>query len=69
MRILFPDFVDISSLVSKFQGEAGAPIKARAQLQPNLVNPANSVSFADIGHAVSSFQGVPYPFAGPSECP
>ncbi len=64
-----PNFQDISSIVGKFQGAPTAPIKARAQLQPNLPDPNAGVSFQDVFTAVSAFQGATYPFSGPVSCP
>ena len=64
-----PDFSDISSLVDKFRGLAGAPVKARAMLQPNQPDPNLSVGFGSISAAVDAFLGRPYPFEGPVACP
>ena len=64
-----PNFSDISGVVSKFQSLPGAPMKVRAQLQPNVPDPSLAVSFADISQAVDAFRREPYPFAGPTDCP
>ena len=64
-----PDFLDIGSLVAKFQAKHDAPIKARAQLQPNIPDPTQRVDFKDIAAGVDAFLGKPYPFAGPQPCP
>lgn len=64
-----PNFQDVSAIVAKFQGVPSAPIKARAQLQPNVPNPSAPVAFLDVSMAVSAFQGTLYPFSGPVSCP
>jgi hypothetical protein len=63
-----PDFLDITAIVSKFKAEPDAPIKARAQMQPNVPNPLLPVDFVDISIVVDAFKGEPYPLAGPSDC-
>jgi len=66
-----PDFADISALVSKFLADPGAPIKALAQLQPNVVFPMRPIDFNDISGAVSAFLGTSYAsqYPGPCVCP
>ncbi len=64
-----PDFLDISSIVAKFQAIPGAPSKARSQLQPSVPNPLQPISFMDIAAAVDAFSGSDYPYAGPTNCP
>lgn len=64
-----PNFLDISSLVAKFQKLAGSVEKPRGQLQPNAVDPSNNVDFADISVDVDAFRGEDYPFSGPVACP
>jgi len=66
-----PDFSDVAALVRKFTAAPDAPIKAVAQLQPNVVFPNRSVDFKDISADVSAFVGVPFPslFPGPCVCP
>ena len=66
-----PDFNDIAATVQKFLAAPGAPIKAMAQLQPNVVFPDRSIDFKDIAADVSAFVEVPYAsmFAGPCTCP
>jgi len=63
-----PDFRDISALVDAFLAAPGAPIKAQAQLQPNVPDPDNSVDFHDISDGVSAFLGEAYPYVGPNTC-
>jgi len=68
-----PDFRDISAVVAKFVGDLSAPIKAAAQLQPNVVDPMDPVNFKDIAAAVSAFLGAPFDellgITGPCDCP
>jgi len=64
-----PDFNDISSVVRKFLASPDAPIKASAQLQPDVVSPNHQVNFKDIADDVSAFVGDPYPYFGPCTCP
>jgi hypothetical protein len=63
-----PDFGDVSSLVAKFRGVIGAPIKARALIAPNDVfgniNDATmgvDVGFTHISQCVDAFRGARYP--------
>jgi len=69
--VLQPDFKDISAVVQKFQSSPTAPIKALAQLQPNVVFPMRSISFKDIAAAVTGFLSVAYEdvMIGPCVCP
>ena len=66
-----PDFADISSIVGKFLASPGAPIKALAQLQPNVVFPSRPIDFKDIAGAVSAFLGTSFAsqYPGPCVCP
>jgi len=66
-----PDFTDIASVVLKFLAEPDAPIKALAQLQPNVVFPTRAIDFKDIATAVNAFLGTPYAslYSGPCVCP
>ena len=64
-----PNFTDISAEVEAFKRVSEAPSKTRVQLQPDSPNPANPISFSDIGKVVEGFKQVPYPFAGPAQCP
>ncbi len=70
---LQPDFKDISGIVAKFLGTSSAPIKASAQLRPNVVFPNRSVNFKDIAADVGAFLGVAYAddvaILGPCTCP
>ena len=68
-----PDFNDIAGSVQKFKASPGAPIKALAQLQPNVVLPSRAINFKDIAATTSAFIGTAYvdtvPNAGPCTCP
>jgi hypothetical protein len=66
-----PDFKDISAVVDKFIADPLAPIKARTQLQPNVVFPTRPISFKDIAAAVGAFLGTAYSdeMFGPCVCP
>jgi len=63
-----PDFNDIAAVVQSFADGALAPNKPRAQLQPDVPVPSESVDFRDIAAAVAAFVGNSYPFAGPGSC-
>jgi len=68
-----PDFKDIAATVAKFQANPAAPIKALAQLQPNVVFPGRALDFRDIAAGVAAFMGTSYagsiPGSGPCVCP
>jgi len=61
------DFVDVSGVVDKFKNSAGAPIKSRTDVAPDVPN--RVVDFVDIPGVVDAFRGRPYPYNGPDECP
>ena len=65
-----PDFNDIAALVQKFlaAGPATAPIKAVAQLQPNVVFPGRPIDFKDIAADVQAFLGAAYSTVEPGPC-
>lgn len=64
-----PDPVDVVALVNKFRNQPGAPPKAVAQLQPNLVELNVDVGALDIVGAIDGFRGNAYPYSGPCPCP
>ncbi len=68
-----PDFNDIAGVVKKFTADPAAPIKAHAQLQPNVVLPDRPIDFKDIAAAVAAFVEVSYAVSfgatGPCACP
>jgi len=63
-----PDFVDISSEVTKFVGGLD-PTKVQALLRFNVPPVNDSIDFRDIANCVSGFVGDPYPYDGPCTCP
>lgn len=63
-----PNFQDIAATVEKYKSVPTAPIKARAQLQPDTPNPASNIGFSDIGACVNAYKQIPYPYAGPPVC-
>jgi len=68
-----PDFYDIAGVVEKFSAFPTAPIKASAQLQPNVVFPERPIDFRDIAAGVGAFVGDAYSvvpgMSGPCTCP
>jgi len=68
-----PDFNDIAGIVQKFVAAPTAPIKAFAQLQPNVALADRLIDFKDIAADVSAFVGTAYPdmpgITGPCACP
>lgn len=62
-----PDLADILLIVDKFLGDLTIP-KASVQLGGEIAEPASLIAIGDILHAVDSFLGRPYPFAGPTGC-
>ena len=63
-----PDFSDIASVHEKFQ-QLRSPLRASAELVPNLPDIYVAIDFNDVSAAVDAFTGSTYPFAGPSACP
>ncbi|MFQ5494208.1 MAG: S8 family serine peptidase, partial [Phycisphaerae bacterium] len=58
---------DVIAIVDKFGGRVGAPIKARADLEP--ATPDRLINITDAVEALDAFRGKPYPFAaGPPPC-
>jgi len=64
-----PDALDVVVEVSKFKACVGAPIKAIAQVQPNLLELNADVAAIDLATVVDAFKGLAYPFSGPCPCP
>ena len=58
---------DVVSLLDKFQGLPGAPVKARADLEPGI--PDMILNITDVTWAIDAFSGGSYPFAVPAGCP
>ncbi len=63
-----PSISDILSIVDKWLGNLN-PIKASAQLIPELLNPSLPVGIADILADVDAWLGTPYPFDISAACP
>lgn len=66
---LQPDINDVLAVVDKLLGLESAPVKARAQMQPNEPIPDQPVVIGDVLEIVDSFLGNAYPYSGPSACP
>jgi len=64
-----PDVTDVSQLVNKFKNLSGAPVKAIAQLQPNLPELNADINVLDILAVVDALKGTKYAFSGPCACP
>ncbi len=64
-----PNAIDVAQLVNTFKYIAGAPVHARAQLQPNLPELNASVNALDIVAVVDAVKGFAYAFSGPCPCP
>ncbi len=63
-----PDLGDVSALVDKFKGLAGAPIKARAALAGSVPDFGVDLGFDHISACIDAYKGRPYPNA-PLACP
>ncbi len=55
---------DVAAMLDKFRNLAGAPIKARCDVDPELVQ--QIVDITDIDRVLDAFRGFPYPFDPPS---
>ncbi len=64
-----PNALDVAAVVNKFKNLVGAPVHARAQLQPNLPELNASISGLDIVAVVEAQKGGAYAFSGPCVCP
>jgi len=64
-----PNVTDIAQLVNKWKNVAGAPVKAIAQLQPNLPELNADISALEIVAVVDAVKQLAYPFSGPCPCP
>jgi hypothetical protein len=64
-----PNISDVAAVVDKFKGVLTAPIKSRAQLQPNIPNPAGPINILDVANTVDAFKSFAYPYTGPVACP
>ena len=59
---------DVTAVLDKFKNLDGAPIKARADIEPQI--PDHSISITDVTYVLDAFRGSPYPFSpsGPPPC-
>jgi hypothetical protein len=64
-----PNIQDLAAVVDKFKGSGSAPIKARAQMQPNVPDPNAPINIVDVANTVDAFKNFAYPYSGPSPCP
>jgi len=64
-----PNSLDVTALVNKFKGAAGAPVKAISQLQPNLPELNADVGALDIVACVDAVKELAYAYSGPCPCP
>jgi hypothetical protein len=64
-----PDAIDLAQVVNKFKSVVGAPVKGRAQLQPNVPELNADINALDVVEVVNAIKGLAYPFAGPCPCP
>jgi subtilisin family serine protease len=64
-----PNALDVTALVNSFRHVAGAPLKIRAKLQPDLLNLHIDVNALDVVSGVDAFRGFAYAYDGPCPCP
>jgi hypothetical protein len=64
-----PDAIDVTEVLNKFMNKTGAPVKARSQVQPNLVELNGNISGLDVVAVVYGVKGFAYPYGGPCPCP
>ena len=60
--------LDVTACLEKFKNVLGAPIKARADVDPNVPDWKVNIS-TDVTQILDAFKGYPYPFPGPGTCP
>ncbi len=64
-----PNALDIAQVINHFKRLLGAPVHARAQLQPNLPELNQDINALDIAGCVDAVKGFAYRFSGPCPCP
>jgi hypothetical protein len=64
-----PNALDVTAAVNKFRNLVGAPPKAVAQVQPNVLDPNSDLSALDVVAVVDTARGFAYLFSGPCVCP
>lgn len=57
---------DVTAILNKFTNLTGAPIKARADLEPDLLD--HLINISDVTRAMDAFRGRPYPGVVPLPC-
>jgi len=62
----YVDIIDATAIIDKFTNELDAPIKSRADIDPEIVN--RLVEIADANRCLNAFSGFPYPFSDPPIC-
>jgi hypothetical protein len=58
---------DVTACVDKFRNVFGAPLKPRADVDPNVPDGKINIT-SDVTRVLDAFTGDPYPFAGPGSC-
>ncbi len=59
--------VDVTACLDKFKNAFGAPIKARADVEPNVPDGRINIT-TDVTRILDAFRGYAYPFTGPGTC-
>ncbi len=52
---------DVVAMLDKFSNRAGAPVTARADVEPAV--PDQRINITDVTRILDGFRGLPYPFA------
>ena len=60
------ELIDYMSVINKFEDAPGTLSKTQTDLDPTIPN--RIIDILDIIQAVDAFQGIAYPFAGPTGC-
>ncbi len=64
-----PNAIDVAQSVNKFKNLLGAPVKAIAQIQPNVPELNADISALDIVAVVDAVKQLAYAYGGPCPCP
>ena len=64
-----PSAIDVVQSVNAIKHTLGAPVHARAQMQPNLLELNTEVNVLDLVEVVDGLKGTAYSFPGPCPCP
>jgi len=54
---------DVTAVLDKFKNEQGAPVKARCDIEPNVLD--LKINISDVSFVLDAFRGWSYPFEGP----